>query len=98
MTNIETRLGLTPIFKRLAYSYLVRGFGEYSITEDPLYDGVKVEPMYPWQVNPEDTNDSGAGIRVVFYRTAIRVRWVEFSVRFIGGGGDAMMFGVKDEP
>jgi len=97
MTNIETRLGLTPILKRLAYSYLIRGYGRYPITHG-LYDTVVVAELYDWQVNPADTSAHGAGARVTFYKDNVRIRWVEFGIRFIGGGGDPVIFGIKATP
>ena len=91
MSNIETRLGLTNILKRLAYSFLCKGFGRHPI-DHPLYDLVEVAELYPWQANPECTDESGAGIRVTFFRDGERIRWVEFGVRFAGGGGDEAIF------
>lgn len=93
MTNIETRLGLTNIFKRLAYSFIAKGFGYHSIEHD-VYDAVEVSELYPWQTNPERTDDYGAGIRVTFYRKGKRIRWAEFGIRFAGGGGDEAIFKV----
>jgi len=94
MGRIETTIGLTPILKRLAYSYLCKGFGRHAI-KHAVYDEVEVETLYPWQANPEDPNDHGAGIKVTFYREKKRVRWVEFAVRFAGGGGNPAVFRVK---
>ena len=94
MTTTETRLGLTNILKRLAYSYLTQGFGKHSIDHD-VYDEVEVLPLYSWMPNPTGGGEYGAGIKVVFYRQGQRVRWVEFSVRDIGGGGDPTIFRVK---
>lgn len=93
MSNIETRLGLTPMFKRLAYSFLEKGIGRYPI-DHPLYDAVEVAELYPWQTNPERKDEYGAGIRVTFFRGETRIRWAEFSVRCTGGGGDAAIFRV----
>ena len=87
MTNIETRLGLTNIVKRLAYFYLLKGVGVYPV-ENAWFDEVKVEEFNPWQPNILDPEEYGAGIRVSFYCEGHRVRFVEFSLRCAGGGGD----------
>lgn len=94
LSNVETRLGLTNILKRLAYSYLVKGFGRHSI-QHGIYDEVEVSELYPWKQNPVQTGEHGAGISVAFLRQGKKVRWVEFSVRDIGGGGDPAVFSVK---
>lgn len=96
MTKTETKLGLTNIIKRLAYSYLTRGFGKYKIDHD-IYDEVEVSALYSWMPNPVrgGSAEHGAGIKVTFYREGQRVRWVEFSVRDVGGGGDPSVFRVK---
>lgn len=94
MTTIETRLGLTNIFKRLAYSFISKGFGRHPIEHD-VYDEVEVSELYPWQTNPERTDEYGAGIRVTFYCQGKRIRWAEFGIRFAGGGGDEAIFQLK---
>lgn len=90
MTQIETRLGLSNILKRLAYHYVLRGVGEYKI-DNPQYDKVEVKELYPWMPNPEVENEYGAGLVVNFYKDGRRVRYVEFGVRFVGGGGDEII-------
>lgn len=96
MTKTETKLGLTNILKRLAYSYLTKGFGKHPIDHD-VYDEVEVEQLYPWMPNPVESGnpEHGAGIKVTFYRKGERVRWVEFSIRAVGGGGNPSVFRVK---
>ena len=94
MKGVEVTLGLTNILKRLAYSYLTRGFGRHPIEHD-VYDEVEVSELYPWIPNPSDSEEFGAGIRVTFLRDNKKVRWVEFGVRDTGGGGDAAVFIVK---
>lgn len=94
MSTIETRLGLTPMFKRLAYSFFAKGIGRYPI-DHPLYDAVEVTELYPWQTNPERTDEYGAGVTVAFFKGTTRIRWAEFSVRCTGGGGDAAIFRVQ---
>jgi len=85
-TNTEVRLGLTHVFKRLAYSYLLRGLGDHPIQHE-LYDLVRVTELYPWQPNPTAEGEYGAAISVTFYSQGKKLRWVEFSLRFSGGGG-----------
>lgn len=89
MTTTETRLGLTPILKRLAFYYLTLGFGQHKI-DHPEYDIVEVKELYPWEPNPENEKggEYGAGIQVNFHRKNQRIRFVEFSIRFNGGGGE----------
>ena len=88
MTTTETRLGLTPILKRLAFYYITLGFGQHKI-DHPEYDIVKVKELYPWAPNPQkEGDDYGAGVLVEFYRNAQRIRFIEFSIRFSGGGGE----------
>jgi len=94
MSKTETILGLTPILKRLAYSYLCRGLGTHEI-EHPVYDAVEVAPLYSWKQNPEDPTEYGAGLKVTFMREGKRIRWAEFGVRFTGGGGSPAIFKVK---
>jgi len=86
MKKTEVRLGITPILKRLAYSYLTKGFGKYLI-KHPQYDEVEVKELYPWRPNPSDPEEHGAGIAVIFLKGGEKKRWVEFGVRYIGGGG-----------
>ena len=94
MTLVETEIGLTNIFKRLAYSYLCKGVGEYDIVHD-LYDKVRVSEMYPWGPNPVAPHEYAAGLKVEFFHAGERVRWAEFNVKFVGGGGDLSIFLIK---
>lgn len=93
MTNIESRIGLTPVLKRLAFSFLCKGFGRHPI-DHILYDEVEVSELYPWQTNPERTDEYGAGVQVTFFKSGEKVRWIEFAVRFSGGGGNPAIFQV----
>jgi len=92
----ETKLGLTNILKRLAYSYLLQGIGVHEIDHD-VYDAVEVSQLYPWMPNPTrgEGEECGAGIKVSFYRQGQRIRWVEFSIRDVGGGGNPSIFRLK---
>lgn len=93
MKGTEIRLGLTNPLKRLAYYFLTKGFGSYPL-DHAVYDRVDVEELYQWMPNPEDGHQHGGGIRVTFYRQEKRIRWVEFAVRDVGGGGDPAVFSV----
>jgi hypothetical protein len=90
-TSSEVRLGLTKPFIRLAYYYFTRGFGSYPI-DHAVYDSVEVASLYDWRSNPENEEEFGAGVRVTFCRQGQKVRWVEFSVRYGGGGGKPAIF------
>lgn len=91
MSQIETRLGLSNILKRLAYHYVLKGVGVYPIS-NPQYDKVEVKELYGWRANPEVELEMpaeyGAGLVVNFFKNNRRVRYVEFGVRYVGGGGD----------
>lgn len=87
MTQIETRLGLSNILKRLAYYYVLKGIGTHPI-DNPQYDKVEVKELYGWQPNPEAEEEYGAGLVVNFLKNNKRIRYVEFGVRYVGGGGD----------
>lgn len=90
MSRVEHRLGLTPVFKRLAFSFLQRGLGEYAI-EHPQYDKVIVRSLYDWQSPVDENIPSQGGVVVEFFRAGKRVRWVEFGCRVIGGGGEPIV-------
>ena len=101
MTKTETRLGLTPTFKRLAYFYLTKGVGAYPL-QHPVYDRVEVSALYDWKRNPamidsdSDNAEHGGGLVVTFYRGTDKIRWVEFGIRCVGGGGDLAIFTVDN--
>jgi hypothetical protein len=92
-TISEVRLGLTKPLIRLAYYYLTRGFGQHVI-DHAIYDTVEIKPLCEWQSNPEQQGEEefGGGIRVTFYRQGQKVRFVEFAVRYGGGGGEPSIF------
>lgn len=90
MNRLEHKLGLTAVFKRLAFSFLQRGLGEHRI-DHPQYDKVIVRPLYDWSTPTDESVPSQGGIIVEFYREGNRVRWVEFGCRVIGGGGESII-------
>lgn len=87
MSKTEIRLGLTPITKRLAYYFVCRGIGQYPMVDHPHYDCAVVSEMYPWQPNPENPDECAGGLKVSFFKAGKRIRFVEFNVRCVGGGG-----------
>ena len=88
MSKTETRVGLTNILKRFAYHcFLTLPPGRHPLKDNPFYDEVSVEELYSWSPNPEDDSEYGAGVSVVFYKDNKKIRFVEFSIRFTGGGG-----------
>jgi hypothetical protein len=90
MSRIEHKLGLTPVFKRLAFSYLQRGIGKHPIGH-PQYDKVVVPSLYDWKSPVDESVPSQGGVVVEFFRAGKRVRWVEFGCRVIGGGGEPIV-------
>lgn len=90
MSRVDHKLGLTPVFKRLAFSFLQRGLGEYPI-EHPQYDKVVVKSLYDWRTPVDENVPSQGGLVVEFWKATKRVRWVEFGCRVIGGGGEPIV-------
>jgi hypothetical protein len=91
MSNKEDhRIGITPIVLRRAAYYLALGLGEYA-PEHPHYDKVRVDKLYDLMQNPLTESEWGLGIRVSFYQDQRCVRWVEFSCRTTGVGGDPVL-------
>lgn len=90
MSRVEHKLGLSPVLKRLAFSYLKLGLGSHAI-EHPVFDEVCVEELYDWHAPENRDLPPRGGLVVVFMREGKRVRWVEFSCGFVGGGGASIM-------
>lgn len=95
MTRAETKLGLTPITKRLAYYFVCCGVGRYAMIDHPHYDEAIVKELYPWNPNPQNENEYGAGLCVTFYRNNEKIRYVEFNIRCVGGGGQEAICRIK---
>jgi hypothetical protein len=89
MSRAETRLGLTPVFKRLAYHYLKKGVGSHAVEQpyDEFYDEVVVRELYDWHSPTEASKPPQGGLVVEFKLRGERQRWVEFGCHYIGGGG-----------
>lgn len=79
-------IGLTPLLKRQAFHFLLKGAGEH-VPIDPAYDRVVVRTLYDWKVPPDESAPGQGGVIVEFWRLGQRVRWIEFGCRVIGGGG-----------
>jgi len=86
MSRVDHKLGLTPMLKRRAFNYLLRGVGRFE-SDHPAYDTVVVKSLYDWQTPSSDELPSQGGAVVEFHKDGRRVRWVEFGCRVIGGGG-----------
>lgn len=82
----DHKLGLTPMLKRLAFNYLLRGLGEHT-SIDPNYDKVVVKSLYDWQTPGNSDIPSQGGVVVEFWKDGRRVRWIDFACRVAGGGG-----------
>lgn len=86
----DHKLGLTPMLKRAAFHYLLKGIGEHA-SNLPSYDKVVVRSLYDWQTPQDDALPSQGGVVVEFWRDGKRVRWVDFGCRVVGGGGEAVL-------
>jgi hypothetical protein len=89
-SRTDHKLGLTPMLKRRAFNYLIRGLGEYA-SEHPAYDRVVVKQLYDWKTPSDENVPSQGGVVVEFHRAGKRVRWVEFGCRVVGGGGEEIL-------
>jgi hypothetical protein len=90
---IERILGLTPTFKRLAWSYAKKGVGSHP-SDSPEYDEVRVRELYEWH-SPTNAMPPQGGLIVEFFWLGERLKWVEFGCHFIGGGGTPFIAEVK---
>lgn len=78
------------MFKRLAFSYLLKGVGRYK-SELPDYDEVVVRSLYDFATPSDDSIPSQGGAVVEFHRGGRRIRWIEFGCRVVGGGGSPIV-------
>jgi hypothetical protein len=83
-------IGLTPLLKRQAFHFLLKGAGEHA-SIDPAYDKVVVRLLYDWQAPADADIPSQGAATVEFWRGGQRVRWVDFGCRVIGGGGPSTL-------
>lgn len=86
----DHKLGLTPMLKRTAFHYLLKGIGEYP-SNLPSYDKVVVRSLYDWQTPQDEELPSQGGVVVEFWRGGKRIRWVDFGCRVVGGGGEPVL-------
>lgn len=90
--NPQQRTGLTPLVLRLAAKYVALGIGTYDCTSLG-YEEVKVTVLRKWgnyALRGEEPIYLQE-MQVSFYRGGKRERWVDFSMRFSGGGGPPMV-------
>jgi len=89
MSRVEHKLGLTPVFKRLAWYYLQKGIGSHAVEEpyDEFYDEVVVRGLYDWHTPDDRRYPAQGGLVVEFMCEGERVRWAEFGCHYVGGGG-----------
>lgn len=83
-------LGLDNVLKRLAWHYAKKGNG-WHVIEHPLYTRVRVRELYDWHTPADDRLPPQGGIVVEFWNQEKRLRWVEFGVHYIGGGGEDLI-------
>ena len=93
MSRAEHFLGLTPVFKRLAYYYLKKGLGSHPVEPplDALFDEIWVKDLYEWHTPDDKAVPPQGGLVVEFWWMGKKVKWAEFGCRFIGGGGPPIM-------
>ena len=87
----EHLLGITPVLKRLAFHFVLKGLGSHPVEApfNALYDEVIVRELYPWTVPDKETPQGG--VVVEFWMVGQKIRWVEFGVRMIGSGGSPIL-------
>lgn len=93
--RVETILGLTPAFKRIAHYYLCLGQGNYYPENHPHYDHVVVRTLYDFSENPVVPGEYAGGTVVEFFKESRKVKWMEFRCQVTGGGGDDTIKRVK---
>ena len=87
---LDHRAGITPIVIRRACFYAQLGVGEY-FPEHPHFDCVRVTKLYDATQNEQSPGEWAYGIRVDFLVGTHITRWVEFSSRLVGAGGDDIL-------
>lgn len=90
MSTTAQLLGISPLTFRQAAYYACLGIGTYK-PEGYTFDRVEVFERMPWQADPADPMKSTLIIAVEFYSGAQRLRFVEFSLRPEGFGGDPIV-------
>lgn len=97
MNKLETLIGLTPAFQRIAYYYLRLGEGVYvpDNGQHPHYNKIIVRELYEFHENPLVSNERSGGLIVEFFKDDRRIRWIEFRCQVVGGGGVPMIKRIK---
>ena len=90
ITISDHAIGVTPILIKRAAYYVALGLGEY-VPNHPHYDRVVVSKIYDVAPNPDNPFEWSLGLVVTFYKDNRRVRWVDFSCRLTGAGGDTIL-------
>ena len=87
--DYEQRLGLTPLYVRLASSFLEKGVGTHPCNSLG-YDKAKVEVISRWDnyALPGDPPAYFMEFQVSFFKQGRRVKWVDFKLNMTGGGGE----------
>jgi hypothetical protein len=93
-TISDHSIGITPILIRRAAYYLQLGVGEYT-PDHPHFDRVVVSKLYDIQ-QPDDSVEWALGLIVSFFKNGRRIRWVDFSCRIAGAGGDQILREVQN--
>jgi len=88
-------MGVTPILIRRAAHYAQLGIGVY-YPDHPHFDCVTVTRLYDVIQNPKEPAEWAFGLRVDFLKLGAVVRWIEFSGRLVGAGGDDILRKVEE--
>jgi len=85
--NTLQKLGLTPIYVRVAANYMAMGVGEYKCAHFG-YDRVVVRQDTSWNNYAFDGAPEAyfMTICVDFYSAGQRQKWFEFKTTMVGGG------------
>lgn len=85
--DVYQKLGLTPIYARLATHYLAKGVGEYSC-DSMGYERVVVTVDRPWNnyAHKDDPSAYFMVYRVEFHAEGRLEKWFEFKATMTGGG------------
>lgn len=87
--DYQQRLGLTPIYVRLATTFLEKGVGTHPCNSLG-YDKAKVSVLSRWDNHalPGDPPAYFMEYQVSFYNKERRTKWVDFKLSMTGGGGE----------
>jgi hypothetical protein len=91
------RAGITPYLLRLAAHYATKGIGEHKPEGDAVYDKIVIRELMPWQPGDHFT-ESCLILSVDFYANGKKLRFVEFSLRPEGFGGEPIISETHPDP